>query len=251
MRVLGAIFGGVFGIVIGVVIALLAAIAFTRNEPFGVIFLGILIAPLGLIFGGTVGVLAALQLLPHLRDPGSGQVRMKKVVLAGGIVISGTLVLITLLIWTLKIGGTPPSDQKLLSNFDKREAIFNKLIDMIKTDSDLIRVDEDWTDPKDPETIGISPARISSYRQMLREARVPRGFRSESFGYEVDFFYWMIGSAVSSDTTKGYTYRARPPIETVSSLDGCRPDPKNSDEVIKVYRHIRGNWYLFYEYIPG
>ena len=245
------VFGGVFGIVIGVVIALLAAIVFTRNEPFGVMFLGILIAPLGLIFGGTMGVLAGLQLLPHLRDRGSGQVRTKKVLLAGGIVISGTLVLIALLIWTLRIGGTPPSDQKLLSNFDKHEAIFNKLIDMIKTDSDLIRVDEDWTDPKDPETIGVSPARISTYRQMLRAAQVPRGFRSEPFAYQVDFFYWMIGSAVSSDTTKGYAYRAHPPTETLSSLDGYRPDPKDADEVIKVYRHIRGNWYLFYEYIPG
>jgi len=251
MRVLAVIFGGVFGIVIGVAIALLAVIVLTHNEPFGVILLGILIAPLGLIFGGTIGVLASLQLLPHLRDRGSGQVRTKKALLAGGVLISGTLILIALLVWTLRIGTTPPSDQKLLLNFDKHEATFNKLIEMIKTDSDLIRVDEDWTDPKDPKTIGVSRARIISYRQMLREARVPRGFRSESFVYDVDFFYWMIGSAVSSDITKGYAYRASAPIETLGSLDGYQPDPKNSDDPIKVYRHIRGNWYLFYEYIPG
>ena len=80
---------------------------------------------------------------------------------------------------------------------------------------------------------------------------MPRGFRSEAFSYEVDFYYWIIGSAISSDTAKGYAYSKRPPAETLSSLDGYRPDPNKADDTIKVYRHIRGNWYLFYEYIPG
>jgi hypothetical protein len=122
MRILTAVVGGVFGIVIGVVIALFATIMLTHNEPFGVIFIGMLIAPLGLIFGGSMGVLTGLRLLPHLRDGRSGRVRTKKVLLAGGIVISETLMLIALLIWTLSIGSSPPSDQKLLSNFDKNEA---------------------------------------------------------------------------------------------------------------------------------
>jgi hypothetical protein len=61
----------------------------------------------------------------------------------------------------------------------------------------------------------------------------------------------MIGSAISSDTIKGYAYRTRPPMEVLNSLDGFRPNPKDADDTIKVYRHIRGNWYLFFEYIPG
>jgi len=250
VRVLAAIFGGVFGIIIGVMIALFATVMLTHNEPFGVIFIGMLIAPLGLVFGGAMGALAGLQLLPHLRDQASGRVRTKKVTLAAGIVISGTIILIGLLVWTVRIGSTPPSDQKLLSNFDKHEAIFNKLIDMINIDRDLIRVDEDWTDPKNPETIGVSASRISIYRRLLKDARVPRGFQSRGLMVEVDFFYWMIGSAISSDISKGYAYLTVPPLEVLVSLDGYRPEP-GRDEVIRVYRHIRGNWYLFYEYIPG
>jgi hypothetical protein len=84
---------------------------------------------------------------------------------------------------------TPPSDQRLLSNFDKHESTFNKLIGMLETDGGLVRVDEDWTDPEHPGTIGVSPARVTTYRLMLREARVPRGFRSEAFMYEDDFYY--------------------------------------------------------------
>ena len=60
----------------------------------------------------------------------------------------------------------------------------------------------------------------------------------------------MIGSAISSDIAKGYAYLTVAPIEVLVSLDGYRPEP-GRDEVIRVYRHIRGNWYLFYEYIPG
>src|SRR4030095_10219009 len=154
------------------------------------------------------------------------------------------------LVWIIRIGMAPPSDQRLLSNFDKHEATFNKLIEMLKTDRDLIRVDENWTEPKHPETVGVSPARIANYRQMLRGARGPRGVQAETFVYEVDFFYWMIGSARLSDTIKGYAYRTRPPMEVLNSLDGFRPNPKDADDTIKMYRRIRGTWYLFFEYIP-
>lgn len=250
MRVLTGIVGGVLGTVIGVVIALLAATVITHHDPFGMIFIGMCMAPVGLAFGGTIGALAGLRLLPRLRDTqGSERVRPEKVLLAVGIVISGAIILIGLLVWTVRSGVMPPSDQKLLSNFDKHEAAFNKLIEMLKADDGLIRVDEDWTDPEHPETVGVSQARISTYRKTLRDARVPRGFRSEGLMYEVDFFYWMIGAAITSDTGKGYAYRTRPPIHLLNSLDGYQPPDR--DDAVRVYRHIRGNWYLFYEYIPG
>jgi hypothetical protein len=67
----------------------------------------------------------------------------------------------------------------------------------------------------------------------------------------VDFYYWDIGSAVSSDTDKGYAYLTMPPFNLLPSLDGSHPDERNGDNGVKTYRHIRGNWYLFYEYIPG
>jgi hypothetical protein len=251
MRVFTGILGSVFGVVIGVVLALFAAVMLARNEPFGVIFIAMLMVPVGLVFGGIIGALAGLQVLPRLRDQQGGQLRPKKALMTLGVVLSGTITLIGVLAWTLRMGTTPPSDQKLLSNFHRHEATFNQLIEMLKTDGDLIRVDEDWTNPEHPETIGVSPARVTEYRQLLRQARVPRGFQSEPFMYEVDFFYWTIGSAISSDLTKGYAYRKSPPIETLSSLDGFRPEPRNADETIKVYKHIHGNWYLFCWYIPG
>ncbi len=251
MRFLAGAVGALFGTVAGLASVCLVAVVLTRNELFAVLFIGLWLSPVGLIFGGTIGAIIGLRLSPHLRERETKRIRWKRILFSLAVASSAVLILIGVLFWIVKSGMTPPSDQKLLANFEHYEATFKDLIEMLKADKGLIRVDEDWTEPKAPETIGVSPARISTYRRMLRHANVPRGFRSKGFSlYEVDFFYWTIGSAISSDISKGYAYMTVPPLEVLASLDGYHPEPKR-DETIRVYRHIRGNWYLFYEYIPG
>ena len=252
MRVVAGLVGAVLGSILGVVAGLLVAIVTTPNDLLGIFFIGLGTIPGSVLFGSIVGAVAGLRLFFRSGDATErGRIRTKRLILLSTVVVSNAAILMVLLVWIIRIGMTPPSDQRLLSNFDKHEATFNKLMEMLKTDRDLIRVDQDWTEPKNPETIGVSPARITRYREMLKEARVPRGLHSEPFTHEVDFFYWMIGSAISSDTTKGYAYRTRPPMEVLNTLDGFHSYPKNADEAVKVYRHVRGNWYLFYEYVPG
>jgi hypothetical protein len=252
MRVVAGLIGAALGTIIGVVIGLLAAILTTHNELFGILFIGMCTVPAGVLLGSIIGGIAGSRLFYFSGEAtGRGRIRTQQVVVLSSATIGSAAILMGLLVWTIRIGMMPPSDQRLLSNFDKHEATFVTLIEMLKTDRDLIRVDENWTEPKDPKTIGVSPARIAKYRQMLGGGRVARGFQADILVHDVDFYYWMIGSAISSDTIKGYAYRTRPPMEVLNSLDGFRPDPKNADETIKVYRHIRGNWYLFFEYIPG
>jgi hypothetical protein len=249
MRFLVVAAGTLFGMVAGLAIPFLAAVVLTRNDLFGVMFIGLWLSPVGLIFGGTIGAIIGLRLSPHLRERETKRIRWKRILFSLAVASSAVIILIGVLSWIVRIGMTPPSDQKLLANFEDHEAAFNELIEMLKADQDLIRVDEDWTNPENPEIIGISAGRIGTYRRLLREPRVPRGFRSEGFMYEVDFFYWMIGAAITSDTSKGYAYRTGPPIYLLNSLDGYQPPDR--DETVRVYRHICGNWYLFYEYIPG
>ena len=182
MRVVAGLIGAVLGTSIGVVIGLLAAILATHNELFGILFIGMCTVPAGVLLGSILGGIAGSRLFYFSGEAkGRGQIRMQQVVVVSSAVIGSAAILMVLLVWTIRIGMTPSSDQRLLSNFDKHEATFITLIEMLKTDRDLIRVDENWTEPKDPETIGVSPARIAKYRQMLRGARVPRGLKLTSF----------------------------------------------------------------------
>ncbi|HEY2680665.1 MAG TPA: hypothetical protein VGI59_05025 [Candidatus Udaeobacter sp.] len=251
MRFLAVVVGTLLGMVAGLAIALLVAVVFEGNDLWSVMWTGLWVSPIGLTCGGMIGAVVGLLISPHLRERETKQIRWTTIFISLGVSSSAILILTSALFCVVRSGMTAPSDQKLLANFERHEATFNALIEMLNADEGLIRVDEDWTDPKSPAAIAVSSTRIATYRQMLREARVPRGFQAKPLMYEVDFFYWTIGSAISSDTTKGYAYRTHPPIETLSSLDGYRTDPKNGDDTIKVYRHIHGNWYLFFEYIPG
>src|SRR5256885_8308584 len=74
----------------------------------------------------------------------------------------------------------PPSDRELLGNFERHETTLNQVVQMVKADKQLMRVDTDWTNPKDPQAIGVSSDRIEEYRVLLREAHVPRGFLRHS-----------------------------------------------------------------------
>jgi len=182
MRVVAGLIGAVLGTSIGVVIGLLAAILATHNELFGILFIGMCTVPAGVLLGSILGGIAGSRLFYFSgHATGRGRIRTQQVVVLSSAVIGSAAILMVLLVWTIRIGMTPSSDQRLLSNFDKHEATFITLIEMLKTDRDLIRVDENWTEPKDPETIGVSPARMAKYRQMLRGARVPRGLKLTSF----------------------------------------------------------------------
>jgi hypothetical protein len=246
MRILSAVIGAVVGAIVGLILGLFVATVAGGDNDLAVGFLLIYCAPLGSLIGLVLGIVAGLFLIQYLRKVGPTR---RKIMIAA--VLVGLAAGIGGMLWTIKSRNEPPSDQKLLANFEHHEATFNELIEMLKVDQKLIRVDVDWTDPRDPDIIGVSPERISTYRRMLKDARVPRGFQSRGSTFEVDFYYWGIGSAISSDTTKGYAYMEIPPIGLRDSLDGYQPHPKDGDTPVRAYRHIRGNWYLFYEYIPG
>lgn len=136
----------------------------------------------------------------------------------------------------------PPSDSKLLSHFERHEATFNQIIQMLQKDKELRRIDENWTSPENPETIGVSPNRLAEYRRILGAVGTPRGFEVQENG--IHFFYWISGSSVSSTTIVGFAYLPQPPAETV---------PRLSQQTClgPRYRPIHGRWYLYYQYYPG
>jgi hypothetical protein len=101
--------------------------------------------------------------------------------------------------------------------------------------------------PADTKSVGVSPERLADYRKLLRDVGTPRGFQVSKGRDGFNFFSWMRGSAISDDMDKGFAYRTTPPSSTVQTLDGIRAESRDG---FIAYRHVRGNWYLFYEFTP-
>ena len=131
----------------------------------------------------------------------------------------------------------------MISNFLLHEKEFNKLLNMIKHDKGLFRVDDDWTDPKNLNSIGITNTRIEEYRKIFNELAIPRGFSRNIDFLFVEFISTTQGLAVSG-SSKSYIWLKDPPNKLVDNIDNYKPENPDS---YRVYRHIKENWYLFYE----
>lgn len=143
---------------------------------------------------------------------------------------------------------TPPSDQELIANFQRHQPAFDQLLLMAQADKGLSSVSDGWTVPDDLATAGVSQGRVDRYHELFKVTGLQSCITDERHR-DVSLCAWGIGSALDSDTLKGYAYLAKPPANVLNILDDCQPDDHRFS--VEAYRHIQGDWYLFYEYIPG
>jgi hypothetical protein len=203
--------------------------------------------PVSLLVGALAGAIAAPRIAQRLDaesvgDKGRGKRRRLILLLVMGIPTS-----FIALVWIAREAIEPPSDASMLRQFDGHEAVFDRLVGMASADKGLQRVGGNWTMPIDTRSAGMSSERLEDYRRLLRDAGTPGGLQTSQGRDGFDFLLWTRGSAISDDTAKGFAYRTNPPPNIVRSLDGIRAD---SRDALTAYRHIRGNWYLFYQFIP-
>ena len=239
---LGAIAGGA-AVVLGISVQ-------SDGNDIGDAFAFIGLAPIGLVVGAILGIIAALVLRRYVSKTRESLSARRKSNFIVAVSVFAVPAFVTAALWISFRVSQPPSDQELLRNFDHNRATFNELAQMTQADKHLIRVDVEYdsTEPSNPETVGVSAERISKYRQLLKSVKLHRGFEANQSHQEVDFLYYATGSAISSDNDKGYAYLTAPPTKTLSSLDDCGPDGENR---VEAYRHIEGCWYLYYDYLPG
>jgi hypothetical protein len=242
-QILSAIAGAIAGAVTGLISGLFIATVGGGDNDLMFGFLAIYSVPGGVLIGLVLGAVAGILLN---RYPANTEHRK----FGFAVLVVGLPTIVLGMLWLINTRHAPPSDRSLLANFERHEAILNQLVNMVQADRDLPRLEMGWTSPIDLNTIGVSAERTELYRQLLKEAHVSRGFYTQRANEEVDFSYWGVGSAISDDILKGYAYLVSPPAPVVPTLDGYRPKSEH-DGRIKVYRHIRGNWYLYYEFIPG
>jgi hypothetical protein len=242
MRFLSSIVCAIIGAIAGAALMFLIAI-FLMGDDFGGIFMGLMFVRPTIAATAITGGILGFVLFPRLRDRDTQRLKVKKAVISLSVAASGAVLLAGTLFWIIRSNARPPSDEKLLTNFERHEAELSKLVEMTKAEQGLIQIS------RDKVSAGIPETRLSDYRQKLKDAHIREGLESKPVFGEIDFCSWAIGSAISPDISKGYTYCERAPApEIQGTLDEYRP-PR--DDTVKVYRHIRGNWYLYYEYNPG
>jgi len=135
-------------------------------------------------------------------------------------------------------------DDVLISAFQQHHSTFEELRQMIATDSKLHRVDEDWTDPKDPAEVGISPERIAEYRRLLAEVGCSRGFIAYPTRPGIYFISGARGLVVAG-STKGYCCLESALPLVVTNTETYSPPHAGDD--FEVFRPIEGHWYIWYE----
>lgn len=166
---------------------------------------------------------------------------------------AASLLLITLLPLVFEGCGRPdhPSDEVLQLNFYRFEPEFERLIRMSNQDSKVIRIapdftrlEDNWQWPRHESQWGISRARWEEYRSLFRKLAIEAGISRES-PYGSTFLTASTFGLAVSGSEKGYVYSSRAPFPMVKSLDSPEIEVKSLQPI---FRHIKGNWYLYYWY---
>jgi len=133
-------------------------------------------------------------------------------------------------------------DRQMIANFQTHKTEFEYLRQMVTEDKWLTRVDDDWTEPRDPQTIGILPDRIAKYRRIFHQLGIPRGISATAGRDRIEFIASSQGW-VASGSSKSYVYLAKRPDEVLDDLDSLSSLQKPFGIG---YKHIEGNWYLYF-----
>ncbi|CAN5684851.1 hypothetical protein BH24ACI3_BH24ACI3_00520 [soil metagenome] len=149
-----------------------------------------------------------------------------------------------------------PKDAVMKENFAVHRAEFEELLKMFKEDRSLGRVGAGFTrtasffeECKGPDAwngkeIEVSQERIVEYQNLFVILGLPNGIEGYCEKENVSFYASSKGLSVSG-SSKGYAYLEKPPVLLVDDLDSYWSEDSRS---FTAYRHIDGNWYLYFDY---
>lgn len=190
-------------------------------------------------------------------------------------IVLGIILTLTVTLWSsilFESGPNHPLDEDLIRNFDKHKDQFQQLAGKIEEDKGIRRIDDDWTDPDDLKTIGISNEDLKEYRNVFNRLRIPRGFCNYD-EHGIKFIVSTYGMAFTNSSLKGYFYSEIPPdkskylgplVDSTNQFhldyppsDSSLPEPLvgSNDQYwasdgrwFRCCREISDNWYVFFEY---
>ncbi len=151
--------------------------------------------------------------------------------------------------------GEHRSDRAMLALFNENENALKQLNKelIVWGNKGLKRIDKDWTDPHDIDTIGMSQETLESYRKRFNALSIPRGVQvtNDSIHYLTYTYGLSIGG-----TTQKFFYTTRESLQNYYEEDeNFKKEPYKVGEKKKfpkkgsyiIYTHIRDGWYIIDE----
>ncbi len=132
-------------------------------------------------------------------------------------------------------------DEQLIENFKAHRAEFEKLVAMVLEDKSLTRVDENSTRPEN-----FATSRVAEYRQLFKIVGTPRSVSARLNRESIEFIASSQGWAVHG-SSKGYLYSEKKPEYYGKPIDSLDEMSLAKRPFGSGYRHIEGNWYLYFE----
>lgn len=148
-----------------------------------------------------------------------------------------------------------PPDSRLIANYQSHEADFQKMIRMVKDDSNVVRISPDFTMlgdnykwPRPESELGFTKERWEEYRQIFRKLELEDGVAWYTIKKGPVLLLASVKSRASNSggSTKGYAFSTEPLSPVLESLDDVRFDGTTRHPKLPVYRKITDNWYLYY-----
>lgn len=145
-----------------------------------------------------------------------------------------------------------PKDEILIENFNVHRGEFEELLQMFKADRSLGRVGDGFTrtasffekctgpNAWNGKEIEVTKERLATYEQLFIKLGLSGGIEGYCEKDQV-FFRASSKGLYMSGSSKGYAYLVNPPKLIVDSLNTYR-----SPDEVTAFKHIDGNWYLFF-----
>lgn len=134
-----------------------------------------------------------------------------------------------------------PTDSEMDQILKSHQSEFNTLIEMLKEDEDIVRLDEKFVFLTEGSTREVSQERLAAYRGIFAKLKLERGFQRDK-----NNALRFIASAGGffSTSEKSYIYSTTPLTPLVDSLD-TQIERDRGDQK-PVFRKLHGDWYLYY-----
>jgi hypothetical protein len=141
----------------------------------------------------------------------------------------------------------PPKQQELMARFRADRNSYETLRKMMQADQidDILGYGREFRKGQDrafesARSPGLSSARVEAYRSLMKQARIPRAFRSEHDTVALALDSWGMAN-------RGWRVlivnRRTPPRPLLTSLDDFQRSDKPNDWQ-EGYAHAEGDWYF-------